>query len=175
RRIFANPSTVTGSIGVYYGKADASALLRRLGVNVEVYKTTPRADAYAFYRPYTPAERAAFQERLGEFYELFLQRVASGRNMSKERAASVAEGKVWTGRQGAEVGLVDELGGLRQAILYARRLGGLPEYAPILELPEKQTSLLGKLLGIDGVRAADGEILPAELLEIAQEIGRAHV
>ena len=170
RRIFANPSTLTGSIGVYYGKADASELLQRVGVNIEVYKTTPRADADALYRPFTAAEREAFQDKLEQFYDLFLTRVAAGRNMQKDKVDAVAEGRVWTGSQAQARGLVDEVGGLRQALEHARDLTGLPEHAPIIELPERRGSLLGALLGVEGVSERQAQGLPAELLEMARAL-----
>ncbi len=170
RRIFANRSTITGSIGVYYGKADASELLKRIGVNIEVYKTTPHADADAFYRPFTEEERVSFRDKLSDFYDLFLSRVADGRHLQKASVDAVAQGRVWTGAQASTRGLVDEVGGLRQAIRYARELGGLADYAPIVELPEKEQSLIGKLLGVEGIRASRLAAMPPELVEIARAL-----
>lgn len=167
RRIFANPSTLTGSIGVYYGKADASELLKRLGVTVEVYKTSPAADADAFYRPFSTPERERYQQKLEQFYDLFLERVASGRKLEKKAVHEVAQGRVWTGTQAQARGLVDEVGGLRQALAYARELAHLPLHAPLVELPERQTSIVGKLLGIEGIHAEELEGLPQELRELA--------
>jgi protease-4 len=149
-RVFANASSITGSIGVFYGKADVSRLLDRIGVDVEVYKTTDGADANAFYRPYTSTERTLLERQLQQFYELFLQRVAEGRKLDKSAVDAVGQGRVWTGEQAKEKGLVDELGGLRQALAYARKLADLPEQAPIIELPRLESSLLGRLLGVSG-------------------------
>lgn len=151
-RIFANPLSVTGSIGVFYAKADVSQLLNRIGVDVEVYKTQPQADAESFYRSFTDAERAELKEKVEAFYQLFLQRVAEGRGLSKKQVDEVGQGRVWTGEQALERGLVDELGGLRQAIEYARKQAGLSDDAPIVELPVIQQSLLARLIGIPGVR-----------------------
>jgi len=166
RRIFANPSTLTGSIGVFYGKADASELLKRVGVNIEVYKTSPSADADAFYRPFSTDERALYQQKIEQFYQLFLERVATGRKLDTKAVDAVAQGRVWTGSQAQKRGLVDEVGGLRQAIAYAQALAGLPKHAPVLELPEIQTSLIGKILGIEGVKAEALPVLPAQLQEL---------
>lgn len=152
-RIFANPSTLTGSIGVFYGKADASGLLDKLGIDVEVYKTAERADADALYRPFTPVERTQLEHNLRLFYDLFLERVATGRKMKKSTVDGVGQGRVWTGEQASKNGLVDELGGLRQALAHARKLGGLPDYAPIIELPKIERSLLGRILGVPGMDA----------------------
>lgn len=166
-RIFANPSTLTGSIGVFYAKANASELLERIGVDVEVYKTTDQADSDALYRPLTDAERLQLERNLRQFYDLFLERVASGRELTKEAVDRVAQGRVWTGEQAREHGLIDEVGGLRQAFEYARRAASLPEDAPVIELPEVPRSLLGQLLGVRGLKASvDTEVadlLPPDL------------
>jgi protease-4 len=168
-RIYANPLTVTGSIGVFYGKADVSGLLAKIGVNVEVYKTTPRADAESIFRPFTPEERQELVTKVGQFYSLFITRVAEGRHMSMEAVDHVGQGRVWTGQQAKANGLVDELGGLRQALDDARRRGGLPEDAPIIELPKIPTSLLGRILGIEGVHAAEAaNVLPSQVTDLAR-------
>jgi len=180
-RIFANNGTLTGSIGVFYGKPDASRLLDKLGIDVEVYKTTDRADADALYRPLTEGERGELEQNLRQFYDLFLDRVATGRKLTKSTVDRVAQGRVWTGEQARENGLVDELGGLRQALAYARKLGGLPGDAPIIELPQFERSLLSRVLGVPGVSdgtsatsgaPSDGEH-PASLLELLPPEARA--
>jgi len=152
-RVFANSSSITGSIGVFYGKADVSRLLDRIGVDVEVYKTADRADADAFYRAYTSEERTQLERQLKLFYDLFLQRVAEGRKLDKSAVDAVGQGRVWTGEQAKEKGLVDEVGGLRQALAYARRLTGLEEQAPIIELPRLESSLIGRLIGVSSASA----------------------
>lgn len=171
-RIFANPLSITGSIGIFSGKADVSQLLRRIGVTVEVYKTTPRADSDAFYRPYTPEEREALSREVRSRYDLFLSRVAQGRKLEKAQVDSVGQGRVWTGEQALAHRLVDEIGGLRQALEHARSLAGLPEYAPIVQLPPEETSLIGRLLGIEGLQspATDAILLPAQLLDLARAL-----
>ena len=167
-RIFANPLTITGSIGVFYGKADVSGLMKKLGVGVEVYKTAPRADAESMFRPFTDEERTELEHKVGQFYDVFVSRVSAGRKLTKEAVDRVGQGHVWTGEQAKANGLVDELGGLRQALAEARRLGALPDDAPILELPKIQTSLLGQLLGIEGIRAdALTVALPPAVFELA--------
>lgn len=151
-RIFANPLTITGSIGIYYGKADVSGLLRLIGVDVETYKTAPKADAESFFRPFTDVERKELQEKIGLFYDLFLRRVAAGRKLTVKEVDAVGQGRVWTGEQALEHKLVDELGGLRQALAYARKLGKLDADCPVYDLPVISTSLLGRLLGVPGVQ-----------------------
>jgi protease IV len=170
-RIFANPITLTGSIGIFYGKADVAELLRKIGVNIEVYKTAPRADAESIFRPYTAEERKELERKIGQFYDMFLSRVAEGRGLSKQQVDKVGQGRVWTGEQARVRGLVDELGGLRQALAYARSQAGLPDHAPIVELPPPDTSLLGRLLGIEGIKSdAAASALPLQLRELVEAL-----
>ncbi|HEX4339360.1 MAG TPA: signal peptide peptidase SppA [Polyangiaceae bacterium] len=171
-RILANPLTITGSIGIFYGKADVTELLRKIGVNVEVYKTAPRADAESLFRPFTEEEHTELGNKVAEFYDVFLSRVAEGRKMTKEAVDRIGQGRVWTGEQAKANGLVDELGGLRQALYEARKLGDLPEDAPIIELPKIQTSLLGTLLGIEGLHA-ETDALPAVLPPAVMQLAHA--
>ncbi|MEB2310259.1 MAG: signal peptide peptidase SppA [Sorangiineae bacterium] len=170
-RIFANPLTLTGSIGIFYGKADVVGLLRKLGVSVETYKTAPRADAESIYRPFTPEERQELERKVGQFYEVFLSRVAEGRHMTRKAVDELGQGRVWTGRQAQANGLVDELGGLRQALAAARALGELPDYAPIEELPPPDTTLLGRLLGLEGVHEEVTAAVPSQLLDMVRALG----
>lgn len=169
-RIYANPLTITGSIGIFYGKADVSGLLSKIGVNVEVYKTAPRADAESIFRPFTDDERRELARKVGQFYDIFVTRVADGRHMTKAAVDLIGQGRVWTGAQAKERGLVDELGGLRQAIDEARRRGGLPDDAPIVELPRIPTSILGQILGVQGIHsdASLQSVLPAGLSGLAR-------
>jgi protease-4 len=171
-RIYANPLTITGSIGVFYGKADVSELLRRIGVSVEVYKTAPRADAESLYRPFTDEEKVELQRKVGQFYAQFLSRVSAGRKLTTAQVDAVGQGQVWTGEQALSRKLVDELGGLRQALNQARLLGDLPDYAPIIELPPPESTLLGRVLGVEGLHAdaTQGISLPPELLSLAQAL-----
>lgn len=148
-RVFANATSVTGSIGVFYGKADVSGLLGKVGIDVESYKTHPSADADSWFRPSTEAERAAMKRQVDGLYELFLSRVSEARELSPERVRSAANGRVWTGRQALAHGLIDEVGGFRQALEYARQQAGLSDQATIIELPRRETSLLRYVFGMD--------------------------
>jgi protease-4 len=173
-RVFANPLTITGSIGIFYGKADVSELLRKLGVNVEVYKTTPRADAESIFRPFTEDEKTELKRKVWQFYDVFLQRVSEGRKLTKEQVDAVGQGRVWTGEQALQHKLVDELGGLRQALAAARALSGLPEHAPIHELPPIETSIIGRILGIEGISErmpSHLQALPPALMDMVRALG----
>jgi protease-4 len=171
-RIFANPLTITGSIGVFYGKADVSQLADKLGIDVEVYKTTERADAESMFHPFNETERKELTRKIGQFYDLFLERVATGRRLNKADVDAVGQGRVWTGEQAQKRKLVDEVGGLRQALAYARRLAELPPEAPIVELPQLSSSLLGRLLGVPGVSGAAGvpQVLPPAFARVARAL-----
>ncbi|MBN2192656.1 MAG: signal peptide peptidase SppA [Polyangiaceae bacterium] len=162
-RIFANPLTITGSIGIFSGKADISRLTDHLGVGVESYKTAPRADAESPFRPYTAEERREIERRLRQHYDRFLDRVAAGRSLTKEEIDRVGQGRVWTGEQAQRERLVDELGGLREALDYARRIAHLPAHVPIIELPPQKTTLIGQVLDIEGIRKTRGVPWPPGL------------
>ncbi|MEZ4371423.1 MAG: signal peptide peptidase SppA [Polyangiaceae bacterium] len=170
-RIFANPATITGSIGVFYGKADVAGLLDKIGVNVKTYKTTPKADAESLYRPFTDAERKELDKKVGQFYDTFITRVAAGRPLTKEQVDAVGRGRVWTGEQAKDRKLVDELGGIRQALDYVRKQAGLSDDAPVIELPEIQTSILGQLLGIEGLRADAQISIPPQISGMIKALG----
>jgi protease-4 len=156
KTIYALPLTITGSIGIFYGKADVSELLGKIGVNVEIRKTTPRADAESFYRGFTDDERIELRRKVGQFYDVFLDRVSQGRHMSKEEVDAVGQGRVWAGQQALEHKLVDQMGGLRHALDAAREAAHLPVDAPIEEHPVIQKSLLEYALGLVGLKANAG-------------------
>jgi protease-4 len=153
--IYALPLTVTGSIGVFYGKADVSGLLGKLGVTIDTYKTAPRADAESFFRGFTPEETHELEHKVDQFYDTFLDRVSQGRGMSKADIDAVGRGRVWTGQQAFERHLVDHLGGLREALADARSAAYLPEDAPIVEYPPQTTSLLDLALKLAGGGGSD--------------------
>ena len=105
-----------------------------------------------------------------QFYEVFLNRVSLGRHMGHDDVDRLGQGRVYTGEQAKRNGLVDELGGLRQALEFARKAAGLPDYAPIVELPPPDTSLLGRILGLEGVSAQSTLPLPKSLLDMARAL-----
>lgn len=171
-QIWASPLTVTGSIGIFYGKADVAELFQKIGVNVETYKTAPRADAESIYRPFTPEELDELGKKVGQFYGVFLDRVSEGRHMPREQVDAVGQGHVWTGRQALARRLVDRLGGLRQAMDEARRLASLPDDAPVTELPTPLTSLLDLAMSLAGVSEPQPAtaLLPPQLVQIGRAL-----
>jgi protease IV len=172
--IFANRSTLTGSIGIFYGKVDVIGLMDKLGVRSESYNAAPRADAESFFRPFTDDERNELGHKVKQWYDLFVARVAEGRKLTAEQVDAVARGKVWIGEQAAARKLVDHVGGLRQAIERARELGDLAADAPVLELPEEETTLLEMILELVGIPLlrsdADPSWVPPPLVDVARAL-----
>jgi protease IV len=171
--IYALPLTVTGSIGVFYGKADLSGLLAKIGVTVDTYKTAPRADAESMFRGFTPDEERELERKVDQFYDTFLDRVSQSRGMTKEQVDAVGRGRVWMGQQAIEKGLVDHLGGLREAIADARARAGMADDSPIIEAPHQQASLLEQAIDLatGGMKAQLTEQLPAPIQNLARAIG----
>lgn len=153
KTIYALPLTITGSIGIFYGKADISELLGKIGVSVDTRKTTSRADAESIFRGFTDDERVELEHKVRQFYDVFLDRVAQGRHMTKDQVDAVGQGRVWAGQQALEKGLVDKMGGLRHALEEARELAHLPSDAPIVEYPAMEQSLLEWALSLAGLKA----------------------
>lgn len=151
--IFTNPSTITGSIGIYGGKVDVSGLLELLSARRVSVQNGAHADMDGPFRPYSDAERALIGERLQKGYDRFVATVASGRHLSFGEVDAVARGRIWTGAQAVSRKLCDKSGGLADAIAAARARAGLPGKAgygddELRFLPRPQPGLLGKLLGI---------------------------
>jgi len=125
-RIFAAPDTLTGSIGIFWIKPSLEGLLGKLEVGIEREQRGANAGIGDPTRPWTPGEQAAVQQYVDAFYRVFVQSVADGRGLGFDQVDEVARGRVWTGAQAKERGLVDELGGLSDALRAARLAGGLP-------------------------------------------------
>jgi protease-4 len=118
--IVAEPGTLTGSIGVVTGKFVLGGTADKLGVGTGSLSDGKHAEIYSPFRPFNPEERARVEEQMRATYELFVSRVATGRKSNREKIDAVGQGRVWTGHQALERGLVDELGGLGRAIRLAK-------------------------------------------------------
>jgi protease-4 len=126
-RIIAEPSTFTGSIGIYAGKPVVKGLYDWLGVTNEYVLRGKNAGMFRETEPFTTEERAKFEGMIsGTYYNEFVPKVARGRNRDAEYIDSVGQGRVWTGTQGKEKGLVDEFGGLDMAVQVAKQLANIP-------------------------------------------------
>ncbi|HKP43536.1 signal peptide peptidase SppA [Mycobacterium sp.] len=143
--IVANAGTITGSIGVVTGKLVARELKDRLGVGSDSVRTNANADAWSINQPFTDEQREHVEAEADLFYTDFVERVAAGRKLSVEAVDAIARGRVWTGADAKERGLVDELGGLRTAINRAKVLAGLEPDADVRLVSYPGSSLMDLL------------------------------
>jgi protease-4 len=126
--IFAQPNTITGSIGVFGGKMNLAGLYNKMGLTLHTYQRGNFANLFSSTSDFSDAERSKYQEFLSGFYDIFITKAADGRNLQKEDVHQVAQGRVWTGEQALERKLVDELGGLDAAIKKAAELAKIDTY-----------------------------------------------
>lgn len=163
-RIIAESTSIVGSIGVFGGKIVLGAALRDLGIDSVTFAANPApgAEARAAYlsalTPWDDATRERVRAQMAATYDLFIDRCAAGRGLPAEQIRKVAEGRIWTGAQGKERGLVDELGGLVRAIQAARELGKLEKDAPVSVEGSSEGLLEALMLSDD---ASDEEIARA--------------
>ena len=130
--IVAQPTTLTGSIGVFGGKFVLADALGRFGVDMrELTVGGEYADAFSPTQEFTPQQRAAFAGSMDRIYDDFITRVATGRKLSPDRVREIAKGRVWTGAQALPLGLVDQLGGVTEAVNKARQLAKIPDNEPV--------------------------------------------
>ncbi len=127
-RIFAEPTTITGSIGVFGAVPNIHEFSSNIGINAEQVATNKQSVGYSVFEPISPEFYKVTKEGVEDFYNNFVKKVADGRNMSFEQVDSIAQGRVWTGKQAKENGLVDELGSLEDAIEAAAELADLDDY-----------------------------------------------
>jgi protease-4 len=119
--IVAQPATLTGSIGIYTGKIALGGAMDKIGVTTETVQSGANADMYSPFEPFSPAHRARLQEYMQGFYDNFVEKAAASRRTTPEQMDALAQGRVWTGRQARERGLVDALGGLDTAVRIAKQ------------------------------------------------------
>ena len=135
--IVAEPTTLTGSIGIFGMMPNAKGLTEKLGVNFDVVKTNPYADFGNLTRPMNDGEKGLMQMYVNNGYKLFLTRCSDGRGISMEELDKIAQGRVWTGSTAKELGLVDELGGLDKALEIAIAKAGVDAYT-VMSYPKKE-------------------------------------
>ncbi len=166
--IVAQPSTITGSIGVFGGKLNLSGAYEKLGLRLHTYKRGKLADLFSSTAPFSEEGRQTYRRFLQDFYDLFLDRVSEGRGLDRDAVHAVAQGRVWTGLQAKDRGLVDAIGGLDVATHKAAELAGLDDYG-IKRWPQQKDPwemLLDELTGTDEAR------LPPILEEARDRIGQ---
>jgi protease-4 len=137
-RIFAEPTTITGSIGVFGLQFDIKKLANDLGFTFDSVKTGKFADALTITRPKTEEEMAVFQRMVDWIYGEFVAKVAEGRHLKPEFVEEIAQGRVWSGAEAKKLGLVDEIGGLDRAVEFAAAKAGLGAGYRIVEFPRKK-------------------------------------
>ena len=134
-KIYANPTTISGSIGVFGLLPNAGKLLeQKIGINIETVKTNENSDFPSIYRPMSAYEKEVVQKSIEKTYSDFVSKVASGRDMKFESVDSIGQGRIWSGTSSLKLGLVDEIGGLNDAIKEAAKLAKTETYS-IRELP----------------------------------------
>ncbi|MGB4445705.1 MAG: signal peptide peptidase SppA [Dysgonamonadaceae bacterium] len=138
-KIVAQPTTITGSIGIFGLFPNMQGTMNKLGLNFDVVKTHKYGDFGNLSRPMNKDEKAMLQSYIDKGYDTFLSRCAEGRNIPKDTLAKYAEGRIWTGNQAKTIGLVDELGGIEKAIKIAADLANLDDDYVVYEYPRKRS------------------------------------
>ncbi|CDN14499.1 MAG: signal peptide peptidase SppA [Richelia sp.] len=179
-RIFAEAGTVTGSIGVFGVLFNIQQLGNNNGITWDSVKTGRYADTQTLSRPKSPEELKLYQRSVNRIYNLFLNKVADGRNLSPNKVSEIAQGRVWSGTAAKDIGLVDEIGGLDAAIAYAAKQAKLGNKWEVREYPQVDTfeqRFFGKVaqettkaLGIDDKALKNQDPLTAEFHKFRQEI-----
>jgi protease IV len=138
-RIFVEPTTITGSIGVFGLFPNVQKLFSNIGITWDSVETTPYSDLATPFRQKTPEEMGVIQKFIDQFYQEFLEHVSQDRNIPVDQVNEIAQGRVWSGDQALKLHLVDQFGGLQSAIEYAGQLAHLAPHPKITEYPTKQT------------------------------------
>jgi protease-4 len=160
--IVAEPSTLTGSIGVFALKPDLSGLLQKLGVNLAPDQRGANARIASMVKPWSPEERSLVERQVGIFYDQFVAKVAECRRLTPEEVGEVAQGRVWSGEQAFQRRLVDRLGTLADAVALAETRAGLsPGEAEVWRVEPSSGGLLeGFAAGVEAL-SAEGSVLRA--------------
>jgi protease-4 len=161
-RILANPGTITGSIGVILEIPNVEGLMDKVGVRTEVIKSGKHKDLASAFRTMSDEDRRVLQNVIDDVYEQFIEDVAAARDLGVDEVRGMADGRIYTGRQALELGLIDELGGLEEAIKLSAELTGI-EGEPQVVTKEEEFSLIDFLKGKVAVRFPD--VIPSMKLQ----------
>jgi protease-4 len=178
-RIFAEPTTITGSIGVFGIQFDVQKLANSVGLTFDVVKTGKFADAITITRPKTEAELAVFQNMVDWIYGEFVAKVADARKLKIEVVQEIAQGRVWSGAEAKKLGLVDEIGGLDAALKYTAEKAGLGRNYRIVEYPQKKelaeaiTDIVERFS--PGAKASTGGVVAQITQRLQQELSALKV
>ena len=180
-KIVAQPGTITGSIGVFAGKMLTSELWEKLGINWDEISTSKNSTFWTGTHDYTPEQWELFQNFLDHIYKDFTSKVADGRKISVEKVQEIAKGRIWSGEDALKIGLVDELGGYREAISLAKKSAGIGEDEEIelREFPAKKSmiTLLMEKMPLYGKDSEDSALAATALkmvqpqLKLISELG----
>lgn len=174
-RIFAEPATITGSIGVFGALPNLTGLADKAGIHAQEVSTHANASGYSVFSPLKESTRGYITESIEDVYKTFVSRVAAGRKMTPEAVDAIAQGRVWSGAEAVKNGLVDELGGLDKAVAYAAKLAKSKKYAT-QDYPEyeKEFGDIFKGLGFAKTKAElIKEEIGAENYEVLERIKQA--
>ena len=173
-KVLAEPGTITGSIGVVAGKFNLMGLYEKLGLSKDHLETTANSTMDWPFQNFTPAQRESLLRLMNETYKDFVQGVAKGRKMEPAAVEKVAQGRVWTGEQARERGLVDGLGGFNAAIDAAKQLAKIPEQEQVtlIYLP-KPKPLLDRILDLmESASLVGGRASPGRWLQSVESLAR---
>ncbi|MCW5314614.1 signal peptide peptidase SppA [Nostoc sp. KVJ3] len=179
-RIFAEPNTITGSIGVFGLLFNGQKLANDNGISWDSVKTARYADSQTVSRPKSPEELALYQRTVNHIYDMFLNKVSQGRKLPEQKVAEIAQGRVWSGEAAKAIGLVDEIGGLNIAIAYAAKEAKLGEDWEVQEYPRtgsfgerffgRATEEARTALGIEGTQLKPSNPITTEFQKLQQEV-----
>ncbi|MBD2252217.1 signal peptide peptidase SppA [Nostoc parmelioides] len=179
-RIFAEPNTITGSIGVFGVLFNGQKLANDNGITWDAVKTARYADSQTVARPKSPQEIAIYQRSVDRIYNMFVNKVAQGRKLPTQKVAEIAQGRVWSGVTAKQIGLVDEIGGLNAAIEYAAKAAKLGKDWQLREYPRESSfeerffggvvEEISTTLGINKLDVKPNDPLTVQIQKIQQEI-----
>jgi len=168
-RIIAQPGTMTGSIGVVFARPNVRGMLGRLGITTETLTRGTFAALDDVTTPLSPAARQKLVDEMTHIYDVFVARVAAGRGLTAEQVNDIGRGRVWTGAQAKENGLVDELGGFNSAVQAAKRAAGIDAKREVeLVFYPKRESLLERISDLLNAQAAD--MIPAQMRSVLRTV-----
>lgn len=166
--IVAEPTTLTGSIGIFAMIPSFEKLADKVGLSFDVVKTNKFADFGSIFRGFNADERMLLQRYIEDGYDLFVKRCADGREMANDSIRQIAEGRVWTGTRALKLGLVDQLGGLNEAVAVAAQKAGISSYR--LRSYPQEKSFLDKLLEMSGQDLVQTYLAKGKLKEVYQQV-----
>lgn len=164
-RVFANPGTITGSMGVVMRHSNVDELYRKIGLSTSVIKSGEYKDIGSSFRNITPREERLFQGLLDTVHGQFIDAVAAGRGMERARVAGLADGRIFTGAEARDMGLVDDLGGFETALRETGRMVGIEEEPRVVTMKRKKGAVLEYLLS-----STVGSSVQADLLGVGEPL-----